>query len=58
MLVISTVFNRGGVEDTRLEAKANDSPSEDRPSRGQGHECSRLRSRTSKCVLEDFSYAV
>ena len=37
---------RGGVEDTRLEAKdtkkseAKDSPSEDRHSRGQGQECS------------------
>ena len=47
---------RGGVEDTRLEAKAKDtkkseakakdSPSEDRPSRGQGQECSRPRPRT------------
>ena len=41
-----SVINRGGVEDTRLETKAKnkkkceakvkDSPSEDRPSRGQG----------------------
>ena len=48
-------FNRGGVEDTRLEAKAKDtkkyeakakdSLSEDRHSRGQGQECSR-RPRT------------
>ena len=38
--------NRGGVEDTRLEAKAKDSPSEDRPSRGQGQECSRPRTET------------
>ena len=38
------LINRGGVEDTRLEAKdtkkskvkTKDSPSEDRPSRGQG----------------------
>ena len=49
---------RGGVEDTRLEAKANDtkkpeakakakdSLSEDRHSRGQGEECSRPRPRT------------
>ena len=29
-----------------LEAKAKDSPSEDRPSRGQGQECSRPRPRT------------
>ena len=52
--------NRGGVEDTRLEAKAKakdtkkseakakakDSLSEDRHSRGQGQECSRPRPRT------------
>ena len=48
---------RGGVEDTTLEAKAKDtkkkseakakdSLSEDRPSRGQGQECSRPRPRT------------
>ena len=45
---------RGGVEDTRLEvkdtkkseAKAKDSLSEDRLSRGQGQECSRPRPRT------------
>ena len=47
--------NRGGVEDTRLEAKAKDtkkseakakdSLSEDRPSRGQGQECSRPRTK-------------
>ena len=37
---------RGGVEDTRLEAKAKDSLSEDRTSRGQGQECSRPRPRT------------
>ena len=36
----------GGVEDTRLEAKAKDSLSEDRTSRGQGQECLRLRPRT------------
>ena len=52
-----TVRTRGEVEDTRLEAKANakntkkseakakDSPSEDRPFRGQGQECSRPRPR-------------
>ena len=38
--------NRGGVEDTRLEAKAKDSLSEDRHSRGQGQECLRPRPRT------------
>ena len=38
--------SRGGVEDTRLEAKdtkkseAKESPSEDRASRGQEQECS------------------
>ena len=47
---------RGGVEDTRLEAKAKktqkqseakakDSLSEDRPSRSQGQECSRPRTK-------------
>ena len=51
-----TVRTRGGVEDTKLEAKAKDtkkseakakdSPSEDRPFRGQGQECSRPRPRT------------
>ena len=50
------MFIRGGVEDTRLEAKAKDtkkfeakakdSLSEDRHSRGQGQECSRPRPRT------------
>ena len=47
-------YCRGRVEDTRLEAKdtkkseakAKDSLSEDRPSRGQGQECSRPRPRT------------
>ena len=49
-----SLFTRGGVEDTRLEAKAKDtkkfeaknSLSEDRHSRGQGQECSRPRPRT------------
>ena len=51
-----TGISRGGVEDTRLEAKAKDtkesqakakdSLSEDRHSRGQGQECSRPRPRT------------
>ena len=52
------IFNRDGVEDTRLEAKAKakdtkkseakakDSLSEDRHSRGQGQECWRPRPRT------------
>ena len=48
--------NRGGVKDSRLEAKAQDtkkskaktkdSLSEDRTSRGQGQQCSRPRPRT------------
>ena len=47
-------MNRGGVEDTRLEAKdtkkseAKDSLSEDRHSRGQGQECSRPRTKDTK----------
>ena len=49
-----SLFTRGGVEDTRLEAKAKDtkkfeakdSLSEDRHSRGQGQECLRPRPRT------------
>ena len=40
------MLTRGGVEDTRLEAKAKDSLSEDRHSRGQEQECSRPRPRT------------
>ena len=50
------IITRGGVEDTRLEAKAKDTKkseakakdilSEDRHSRGQGQECSRPRPRT------------
>ena len=44
----SSLNSRGGVEDTRLEAKAKakDSLSEDRHSRGQGQECSRPSPRT------------
>ena len=43
--------NRGGVEDTRLEAQ--DSLSEDRLSRGQGQECSRPRTKdTGASVLQ------
>ena len=50
---------RGGVEDTRHEAKAKDtkkseakdSPSEERRSQGQGQECSRPRPRTQKQVF-------
>ena len=52
-LVIFTVITRGGVEDTRLEAKdtkkirgqGQGSLSEDRHSRGQGQECSRPRTQ-------------
>ena len=55
------VVNRGGVEDTRLEAKAKhtkkseanvkDTPSVDKPSRGQGQECLKPRTKdtTPKC---------
>ena len=50
---LRTLLNsRGGVEDTRLEAKdtkkirGQGSLSEDRHSRGQGQECSRPRPRT------------
>ena len=43
---LAKVEDRGGVEDTRLEAKAKDSLSEDRHSRGQGQECLRPRPRT------------
>ena len=48
----SILIPRGGVEDTRFEAKdtkkfeAKDSLFEDRHSRGQGQECSRPRPRT------------
>ena len=42
-IIIGTTDARGGVEDTRLEAK--DSLSEDRHSRGQGQECSRPRTQ-------------
>ena len=45
-LISLEMLSRGGVEDTRLEAKAKDSLSEDRTSRGQGQECSRPRPRT------------
>ena len=48
--VLGLLINRGGVEDTRLEAKAKNSVSEDRTSRGQGQECSRLRPRTQAQV--------
>ena len=55
-----TGTSRGGVEDTRLEAKdkkkskAKHSPSEDRPSRGQGQECLRLRPRTTDTTRKWF----
>ena len=52
---------RGGVEDTRFEAKAKDtkkseakakdSPSEDRPSRCQEQECSRPRTQDSRASV-------
>ena len=53
------ILIRGGVEDTKLEAKAKDSLSEDRHSRGQGQECSRPRPRTKdtseKGLYKNFS---
>ena len=62
---LGTTSIRGGVEDTRLEAKAKDtkkteakakdSLSEDRHSRGQGQECSRLRPRTQAQVLSKIT---
>ena len=55
-LLKTNIIIRGGVEDTGLEAKAKntkpseakakDSPSENRPYRGQGQECLRPRPRT------------
>ena len=55
----TTVITRGGVEDTRFEAKdtkkseATDSLSQDRPSRGQGQKCSRPRTKdTGASVLQ------
>ena len=60
-IVIISLRTRGGVEDIRLEAKtkdtkkseAKDSLSEDRPSRGQGQECSRPRTKdTGASVLQ------
>ena len=65
-MVAESIINRGGVEDTRLEAKAKakdtkkseakakDSLSEDRPSRGQRQECSRSRSRTKDTAASAF----
>ena len=60
---LGTTTIRGGVEDTRLEAKAKDtkkteakdSLSEDRHSRGQGQECSRPRPRTQAQVLSKIT---
>ena len=58
---IAQPIYRGGVEDTRLEAKAKDTKkpeakdrlSEDRHSRGQGQECSRPRTKdTSASALQ------
>ena len=50
---IEYVITGGGVEDTRLEAK--DSPSEDRPSRGQGQECSRPRTKDTGASVKKKS---
>ena len=56
VLLAFVLVSRGGVDDTRLKAKAKDtkkirgqgqgSPSEDKPSQGQGQECSRPRPTT------------
>ena len=66
VLLLFLLFTRGGVEDTRLEAKAKDtkkseakakakdSLSEDRHSRGQGQECSRPRPRTKDTAASVF----
>ena len=59
MFSIFTQVSRGGVENTRLEVKAKDTqkirgqgqPSEDRPSRGQGQECSRPRTKDTSASL-------
>ena len=49
--------NRGGVENTRFEAKdtqkkseAKESPTEDRPSRGQGQECSEAKDTSASAL--------
>ena len=53
IFILLSPNSRGGVEDTRLEAKAKDSLSEDRHSRGQGQECSRPRTKdTSASALQ------
>ena len=50
---VECVIDRVGVEDTRLEAKAKDSLSEDRPSRGHGQKCLRPRTKdTAASVLK------
>ena len=66
LTILLFVIFRGGVEDTRLEAKAKakdtkkseakakDSLSEDRHSRGQGQECSRPRPRTKDTAASVF----
>ena len=68
-------ITRGGVEDTRLEAKAKDtkkipeakakdSLSEDRTSRGQGQQCSRPRTKDTgasilkKKIFKNFFQAI
>ena len=60
------IANRGGVEDTRLEAKdtkkleakAKDSLFEDRPSRAQGQDCSKPRPRTKDTAASAFQKKV
>ena len=46
--VLDSIPSRGGVEDTTLEAKAKGTKkieAKDRPTRGQGQECSRPRTK-------------
>ena len=55
--VMEGVDSKGEVEDTTLKAKdtqkkrneAKDSVSEDRPSQGQGQDCSRPRTKDATC---------
>ena len=63
--LLLSIVTRGGVEDTRLEAKdtkkseakAKDSPSEDRPSRGQGPK-TQAQVLSKKKVFRKFFQAI
>ena len=46
--IFHEILTRGGVEDTKLEAKAKDSTSEVKPSRGQGQRHKRKCSQKKK----------